>query len=217
MRIVIKPLGAIALLVAIVTLSIIAFTNQRKQAEAAGVTPVTVAAKSNPAVAATLPGQMMYKDGFENSWELYGWAKEIKANDSKNVHGGIAAIQAVLKPFEGIKLYHQKTNLNGFDRISFYVYCEGNEGQLIQVGAENGTLLKAVNVEPLPYGKWVSVTVPLSELGVKKDGTVNGFWIKEAVGKTITSLSIDDVRLLAPTDPAPAGPSCSYSADTPAK
>lgn len=160
MKIIIKPLGAIVLLGAILLLAILAYRGQNRSAStkdmsspaaisstspdtapegitAPSVSPSPVASPASFATATAARGQSIYRDGVENGWVSLGWnwAKDVDLADKSRPRSGTRAIRVRYESFDGVKFHHAPLNTAPYDRISFYVNGGDKGSQHIGIGA----------------------------------------------------------------------------------
>lgn len=232
MKIIIKPLGLIVLLCAILLLSVLAFRGRaghNAAQEMSSIPPVIVAnttprsgSIASPSAILTPPasdslapaavrGQSIYRDGMENGWETvrWTWAKDVTFDDTTRPRSGTKAIRVHYSGFDGVKFHHAPLNTRPFDRISFYVNGGDTGGQRIAVGAAcaEKNVANGVKLAALPANKWVAVTIPLRKIALADRPDMTSFWIQGNSSKPQNDLYIDEVRLLKPGEPGPSGPS----------
>ncbi|MBC8101304.1 MAG: hypothetical protein H7Z41_01775 [Cytophagales bacterium] len=231
MKIVIKPLGAVVLLGAILLLAVLAFRGKPWSDLAVATAPVVVSnttpgtavasslagapsadAPSLPRIASSsgpIRGHSIYRDGVENGWETQGWtwAKEVVFDDSTLVRSGSKAIKVQYQAYDGVKFHHAPLNTTSFNRISFYINGGTRGGQRIAVGAacSEKNVADGVRFAALPAGKWVAVTIPLSKISLADRPDMTSFWIQGSSDKPQPAVFLDEVRLLRPSEPAPSG------------
>jgi len=220
LRIVLKPSGLLALSLGLGALAVLAVRNGRQEVAAAEPphSPATTlaAAVAADAVADTSAastsahGHAIYRDKAENGWDAAGWtwAKNVDFADHATVYAGTSAIRVSFDNFDGVKFHHLPLNTAPFDRISFVVNGGPKGGQVIQIGAacSEKNVAEGVRIAPLPPNRWVSVTVPLRDVGLANRPDMTSFWIQGASAGVQAPLDIDDVRLLKPDEPAPTAP-----------
>jgi hypothetical protein len=212
------------LVAAIGVLGALAFRNPGARGAEGGAglpSPQTRAATADAALpaAAASParGHAIYRDGLENAWQAQGWtwAKDVVYDDTAHPHSGRTAIKVRFQGYDGLKFHHDPLDTRPFDRITFWAYGGPEGGQRVQLGgvcSEKENTGAGVALEPLPAGRWVSVTVPLAKLGLAGKPDMTAFWIQGASDKPQTPLWVDEVRLLLPGESAPAGPALGIAA-----
>ncbi|MES2461901.1 MAG: hypothetical protein V4671_15055 [Armatimonadota bacterium] len=229
MKIIIKPLGAAFLLIAIGVLAVLAFRGASTPGPESASAPVVVS-NTTPDTAAAAPssgslpgpsasspsnqsvrGHSIYRDGVENGWEAVGWtwAKDVSYDDTTRPRSGTRAIRVRYTNFDGVKFHHAPLNTSPFDRISFYINGGETGGQKIAVGAacSEKNVSDGTSLAPLPPKKWVAVTIPLDKISLAKRPDMTSFWIQGSSDKPQPTVYIDEVRLLKSGEPAPSGES----------
>jgi hypothetical protein len=123
------------------------------------------------------------------------------------------AIRVSYTGFDGVKFHHAPFNTRPFDRITFYANGGETGGQKIAVGAacSEKNVANSTPLAPLPAKKWVSVTIPLSKIGLADRPDMTSFWIQGHSDKPQPAVFIDEVRLLKRGEPAPSGASLALS------
>lgn len=227
MKIILKPLGALFLCGAIVVLAILAFRSGSGNRPTDSAPVSAVSASPSPsltntvAVAATegARGHAIYRDEAENGWTTKGWtwAKKVVFDNTDTVHSRKNAIKVEYQSYDGVKFHHAPLDTTPFDRISFYINGGPEGGQKIAVGAARAekNVAETIMFKPLPAGKWVAVTIPLTTLGLSHQPDMTSFWINGTTGKPQKALYIDEVRLLLPSEPAPSGPALAAETSVP--
>ncbi len=221
MNIVIKPLGAAFLFIAITVLAVLAFRNSSSTVSSSSGPPVVVsdttpnrseftpAPADDDSSAIAFRGISIYRDRIENGWETAGWtwAKDVNYNDTTRPRSGKKAIRVRFTGFDGVKFHHAPLNTRPFDRISFYVNGGETGGQKIAVGAacSEKNVSNGIPLSALPSNKWVAVTIPLAKIGVSNRPDMTSFWIQGGSSKPQPAVFIDEVRLLKPGEPGPIG------------
>jgi hypothetical protein len=225
MNIVIKPLGAVFLFIAIAVLAVMAFRNSSSSTSTVSSSvgpPVVVSgttpsrgAGTSPSASAAARGHSIYRDGVENGWQTQGWtsAKVVSFDDTTSPHSGTKAIRVSYTGFDGVKFHHAPLNTRPFDRVSFYVNGGDTGGQRIAVGAacSEKNASNSARLAALPRQKWVAVTIPLSKIGLANRPDMTSFWIQGGTDKPQAAVFIDEVRLLKPGEPSPSGASLALS------
>ena len=232
MKIIIKPLGALILFVAILLLAILAFRGQQRNSSVKEASSPIVVSNTSPGTASPVSagtpaspldssastavrGQSIYRDGVENGWVSAGWnwAKDVDMADTTRPRSGTKAIRVRFASFDGVKFHHAPFNTVPYDRITFYVNGGDKGGQHISIGAacSEKNVADQVKMTPLPAKKWVSVTLPLTRINLANRPDMTSFWIQGDSSKPQESLYIDEVRLLKPGEPGPDGGKISLS------
>jgi len=219
LRIVLKPTGLLTLSLAVGALAVLAVRNGRQNVAAAELpsgsanviaTSATTGTVTDTAATDAAHGHAIYRDKAENGWDAAGWtwAKKVDFADHAAVYAGTSAIRVSYNNYDGVKFHHLPLNTAPFDRISFVVNGGRKGGQLIQIGAacSEKNVAEGVRIAPLPPNRWVSVTVPLRDVGLANRPDMTSFWIQGASAGVQAPLDIDDVRLLKPEEPAPTAP-----------
>jgi alpha-N-arabinofuranosidase len=151
---------------------------------------------------------VIYHDGLRSGWLNYGWATLDYANQNP-VHSGTSSISVSDTSGRNRALYlaHPQFDSTPYESLFFWIYPTASGSNQLQVRV----LLsgKAQAAHPLSFsqdqvGKWQSVTIPLSDLGVAGNPDFSGVWIQNATAKPV-QFDVDDIGLIAvpPPDPVP--------------
>ena len=217
MKIVLNSFGMATLIGGIAVLTGFVLLNHRPRSEDVPVSYESkVSISSSASLSNKTPANAIYWDQAENGWETKGWtwAKTVDYEDATYTHYGNFAIKAILNPYEGIKFHHKPFPTQPFDRISFWVYGGSQGGQHLQIGVATGEKEKQVingKIEALPAGKWVCVTVSLTQIRPADRLSITSFWIQSDENKTQLPIWIDEVRLLKLKELAPFRPSLGFT------
>jgi len=163
---------------------------------------------STPA-SATVPaggGSVVYADKLENGWQSWSWAATDLASASP-VRSG-SAIRVAAGPWQALYLHHAPFSASAYTAVTFWVHGGSTGGQKLCVKAlRSGVPQAAVSLDPLPVGKWQSVTISLRDLGVAGAPDLDGLWVQDASGTTQPAFSVDEIALTAaPALAPPAAP-----------
>ena len=163
---------------------------------------------STPA-SATVPaggGSVVYADKLENGWQSWSWAATDLASASP-VRSG-SAIRVAAGPWQALYLHHAPFSASAYTAVTFWVHGGSTGGQKLCVKAlRSGVPQAAVSLDPLPAGKWQSVTISLRDLGVAGVPDLDGLWVQDASGTTQPAFSVDEIALTAaPALAPPAAP-----------
>ena len=154
---------------------------------------------------ATVPaggGSVVYADKLENGWQSWSWAATDFASTSP-VRSG-SAIRVAAGPWQALYLHHAPFNASAYTAVTFWVHGGSTGGQKLCVKAlQSGVPQAAVFLDPLPAGKWQSVTISLRDLGVAGALDLDGLWVQDASGTTQPAFSVDEIALTAAPALAP--------------
>lgn len=206
MRIVLKPLGAVVLVVAIGTLALIAFKKGGKGVTETPPVQTTNRSVSNPwgasapsppvaKVADVKDAVVVYTDALENGWQERGWAKVMDYSDASPARGGKGtSIRVEAASFEAIKIFKADADLSSYRHLVLFLHGGPTGGQSLAVATvAAGKTQKSVSLPPLPAEKWVRVVVPFAELGIEGRRDVNAFWVQNASGESAV-FHMDDIQ-----------------------
>ncbi|MBC8136710.1 MAG: hypothetical protein H8F28_12550 [Fibrella sp.] len=199
MRIVLKPLGAVAIVGAIILLSLLAFRNNALKNAVPDGTPGVTVPSTGAATVATGGGELkVYENGLENGWMERGWAKTIDYANASPVRGNKGrSIRVSAAPYEAIKIYNPVANLSSYKYLVFFLHGGNNGGQQLTVTTvANGKTQKGVALAPPPANKWVRVSVPFAQLGIEGRRDVQAFWVQTTSADTAV-FHIDDIQFRA--------------------
>ncbi len=162
-----------------------------------GITVVKVFAQVN---------QTVYTDSLQNSWANWSWATVNLANTSP-VHGGSSSIGVSSTNWQALYLHHNDQSGSAFSALTFWINGGSVGGQSVQVQAtRNDAPQAAVILAPLPVNSWRQETIPLSSLGVATAADFDGFWLQARDSGLAPTFYVDDIALVAATNP-PSGTS----------
>ncbi len=207
MRIVLKPLGAVAILGAIILLVVIAFRNKSNpepvsnRSSSNTFSTISGADKSSPVTATAA----VYRDGLENGWQERGWAKAIDYRNTVPARGDAGtSIRVEAGPHEAVKMFHPDAlDLTRYKRFVCYVNGGDKGGQSLVLNAiAGGKNQGRVSFAPLPPKQWVLLSVPLTELDVQERRDFNAFWIQNMSAEAAPAFYVDDVQFVAAESPS---------------
>jgi hypothetical protein len=159
---------------------------------------LTIAAISIKAVAAD---QTVFDDALQNGWENWSWAATVETNASP-VHTGKKSIKVTAGAWEALYFAHSAQNAAQFSAVTFWLNGGTNGGQLLGLQAlTNGNPILTTNLPPLPVNLWQQFTIPLALLGLTNQTTFDGFYLQERTGAGQPVFFVDDIVLLATTNP----------------
>ncbi|MBC7808201.1 MAG: hypothetical protein H7145_18880 [Akkermansiaceae bacterium] len=209
MRIVLKPLGVITIIGAIILLALLAFRSSSLRNAATSRSPTPTGTGATPPVSngeTAAEGELtVYTDGLENGWQERGWAKVIDYANASPVRGSVGtSIRVEAAPYEAVKIYNPAADLSSYRHLVFFLHGGNEGGQVLTVATvAAGKTQKGVPLAPLPANKWVRVIVPLSELGIQGRRDVNAFWLQDASAAPAV-FHIDDIQFrVTPPDGVP--------------
>lgn len=162
-------------------------------------------------IATVVPGfgqgnQTVYSDSLQNSWENWSWATVNLANASP-VHGGTSSVSVSSTNWQALYLHHNDQSGTAFSNLTFWINGGSAGGQSVQVQATRSDAPQtAVVLAPLPVNSWRQETISLASLGVATAADFDGFWIQVRNPGLAPTFYVDDIALVAATNP-PAGTS----------
>ena len=198
MRIVIKPLGLVSIVGAIILLSFLAF---RSTLDATRKPPVSMVSvrdiPEKPGIATSQPELTVYANGLENGWQERGWAKVIDYGNMSPVRGGGGtSIRGETVPYDAVKIYNPVARLASYNYLVLFLHGGEAGGQVLTLATvAGGRSQKGIALPPLPAGQWVRVVVPMERLGIQGRDDVYAFWLQNNTA-TATEFCIDDVQFL---------------------
>jgi hypothetical protein len=149
--------------------------------------------------------QQVYTDALQNGWQDWGWAT-LNYDNTAPVHSGSdsIAVTIVNNTYQAIYIAHAAFDSTPFISLSFWVNGGASGGQQLQVqGILGSSAQPAVAIAPLPTNTWQHLVVSLASLGVAGQPNFSGFWIQDRLGAAQPTFYLDDVSLLANTNPPP--------------
>jgi hypothetical protein len=149
--------------------------------------------------------QQIYTDSLQNGWQNWGWAT-LNYNNASPVHSGTAsiAVSITTNTYQAIYIAHASFDSTPFSSLSFWINGGPAGGQQLQIQALLGsTAQTAVPLSPLPANSWQNLNIALTALGVAGQPNFAGFWIQDRIGAAQPTFYLDDITLLANTNPPP--------------
>ena len=149
--------------------------------------------------------QQIYTDSLQNGWQNWGWAT-LNYNNPAPVHSGSASIAVTIatNTYQAIYLAHNAFDSSAYSALSFWINGGSSGGQRLQVKALLGGSEQApVALANLPANTWQHLTFSLSSLGAANQPNLSGFWIQDRIGAAQPTFYLDDITLLANTNPPP--------------
>lgn len=189
---------------------------------------------SNPQVvdAGRLPDYPVYWDAIiNNDWKDYSpnssWQLHINASASEQTliaadlkstavtpHSGLYSLAMEPARWRYLSLEHNNILLDAWQSLDFYVHGGTTGGQMLQVRTWGSSLsgtpqLRTVNVNnylengAVAAGEWRKVSIPLADL-LDEGKVVSKLAIGGLSGAQPALYYLDDIRLVADSEPAPA-------------
>ncbi|HLH55883.1 MAG TPA: glycoside hydrolase family 44 protein [Verrucomicrobiae bacterium] len=149
--------------------------------------------------------QQIYTDSLQNGWQNWGWAT-LNYNNTSPAHSGSDSIAVTIAnaSYQAIYISHTAFDSTPYSALSFWINGGAAGGQMLQVqGILGSTAQPAVTLAPLPTNSWQRLTVTLASLGVANQANFTGFWIQDRIGAAQPTFYLDDISLLANTNPPP--------------
>lgn len=170
------------------------------QIKGGGMTPAMAAERADAPM-------VLYDDQLENGWQDWSWITR-DLNSTAVAHGGRKAIRLTPKGFQGLFLHHDALNTSGYGAVQVYVHGDASSLNVCLADADNKWGPKpslARFCKPDANG-WSVAHVPLSALGVPKEGeTITGLVFQAASNDAAPPVDLDDISLLPDTS-LPAAP-----------
>ena len=149
--------------------------------------------------------QQIYTDSLQNGWQNWGWAT-LNYNNTSPVHSGADSIAVTIatNTYQAIYIEHTAFDSSPYSSISFWINGGSAGGQKLQIqGLLNSAAQPAITLAPLPTNSWQHLNISLASLGVADQPNLSGFWIQDRIGAVQPTFYIDDITLLANTNPPP--------------
>ena len=149
--------------------------------------------------------QQVYTDSLQNGWQNWGWAT-LNYNNTNPVHSGSASIAVTIanNTYEAIYIAHNAFDSTPYASLSFWINGGSAGGQQLQVQALlSSTAQPPVPLAPLPTNSWQHLNISLASLGAAGQSSFSGFWIQDRIGAAQPTFYLDDITLLANTNPPP--------------
>jgi hypothetical protein len=161
---------------------------------------------------ATLPGavqadQTIYADSLQNGWENWSWSATVDLNSGSQVHTGAKAVSVSLASWGALSLYHATMDTSPYANLSFWIHGGSAGGQRLRIYAElGGSAQSSIDLPVLTANTWQQVTLSLTALGAANQTASTRFSLQDRVGTTVPTFYVDDIILIAGTNP-PSGTS----------
>ncbi len=148
--------------------------------------------------------QLIYSDSLQNGWADWSWNSTVNFGQSSPVHGGSSSLAVTLNAaWAALYLEHADMNAGAFASLSFWVNGGSSGGQQLKVsGLAGGTEQGSTNLPPLAANSWKQYVIPLSALGVASAANLDGIWIADRIGSSQPTFYVDDLMLIASTNPS---------------
>lgn len=163
---------------------------------------------------AQVPVAVYHDTALESGWEDWSWATHSLASTTQ-VFSGTTSISFEPDAWEGL-FFHSSTvrSPTTHDRVRFRLHGGAGGGQLLTAGAQlGGSSLGSANLAAylpggtLPGNTWVTVTIPLADLGAPGTTPWDGFILQANSAGNQNPVWVDEVELLVnDTPPPPPGP-----------
>lgn len=147
----------------------------------------------------------IYTDSLQNGWQNWGWAT-LNYNNSSPVHSGSDSIAVTIanNSYQAIYIAHTAFDSTPFASISFWVNGGSAGGQQLKIQALlRSAAQTAVKLPALPTNSWQNLNISLAALGVAAQPNFSGFWIQDRIGAAQPTFYLDDIKLVANTNPPP--------------
>jgi len=211
MKIILKPMGMWSITALILVLGGMAIVRHgRADATQTAASNAAPSATSQPDSDSVAASGLIYGDAMAKGWEAPGWswAKDVNYDCTDVKFSGAKSIRIHLKQYEGVKFHHGgPLDLSRYDRLAFHVRggTYGLSGLMVKF-ANDGTIAGQFGAQlaPTPAQEWATVVIPLSTFGLEAKTPVDEFWLQGFAQKD-QHFYVDDIRLLAPGEAAPAG------------
>ncbi|HZR16345.1 MAG TPA: glycoside hydrolase family 44 protein [Verrucomicrobiae bacterium] len=149
--------------------------------------------------------QQIYTDALQNGWQNWGWAT-LNYNNTSPVHTGSESISVTIanNTYQAIYIEHSAFDSTGYSALSFWINGGAQGGQQLQLqGLLGSSAQSPVILAPLPTNSWRHLTISLASLGVANQPDLAGFWIQDRLGAVQPTFYLDDITLVANTNPPP--------------
>src|SRR5258706_10905706 len=151
----------------------------------------------------------VYTDSLQNGFEDWGWATRNYTNTSP-VHSGVNSISVTISStsYDGLQIYHSDLESSPYSSLSLWINGGAGGGQqlrvygLLHVGATpNAGQGQYYSLGTLQTNTWQQFIVPLSALGVANQPNFTGFVVQDRIGAVQPTFYLDDLSLIANTNP----------------
>ena len=149
--------------------------------------------------------QPIYTDTLQNGWQNWGWAS-LNYNNTSPLHSGADSISVTFvdTTSQAIYIEHNAFDSSPYASLSFWINGGTAGGQKLHIqGLLGGNYQPGVTLAPLPTNSWQHINITLAALGVASQPNFSGFWIQDSLGALQPTFYVDDITLLANTNPPP--------------
>ncbi len=149
--------------------------------------------------------QAIYTDSLQNGWANWSWSATLDFANSTVIHSGSRSTAVTITSAWGaLYLHHNAFDSTPYSSLSFCLNGGAAGGQKLVVEAElSGTAQPpGVQVQAVA-NSWKQYTISLSSLGVAGQPNLDGIWFQDASGAAAPVFYLDDIMLVASTNPPP--------------
>src|SRR6185503_13296618 len=147
--------------------------------------------------------QPVYTDSLQNGWQNWSWAT-VNLGNSSPTKSGSSSISVTSSNWQALYLHHNAQNGADFTNLTFWINGGLTGGQGVQVQAtRTGAAQPPVVLSPLPVNSWRQETISLTALGVASASDFDGFWLQVQNSGLAPTFYVDDVTLIAGSNPPP--------------
>jgi len=161
------------------------------------------------AVMASADDRIIYGDSRAAGWDNWSWDTSADFANTSQVHEGSQSIAVTLNAAWAALYLHQNSaiDLTNYGQLSFWIRGSAAGNQLGVFGNGDGGNVFAVSAQA---NTWTQVNIPLSALG-SPSSLADIYW-QDTAGTAQGTFYLDDIRLVASTDPPSAGPNLTVDA-----
>jgi hypothetical protein len=149
--------------------------------------------------------QQIYTDSLQNGWQDWGWAT-LNYDNASPVHSGSSSIAVTIadNSYQAIYIAHTAFDSTPYGSLSFWINGGSAGGQQLKIQALLGSSEQPpVTLAALATNTWQHINVSLTSLGVAQQPNFSGFWIQDRIGAVQPTFYVDDITLVASTNPPP--------------
>ncbi len=150
--------------------------------------------------------QAIYTDALQNGWANWSWTATIDLADTAVVHSGSKSIAVTITGAWGaLYLHHTAFDSTPYASVSFWINGGSVGGQklLVQGELSGAGQTPGVQLPQLSANTWQPFTIALSSLGVANQPNLDGLWLQDRSGTAAPTFYVDDMSLVAGTNPPP--------------
>lgn len=146
----------------------------------------------------------IYTDSLQNNWEDWSWNATRNFNASSPINTGTRSLSVSLTSWGALSLHHGDINTAPYTTLSFWIHGGTSGGQRLKIYAElGGAAQSALDLPLLTANTWQQISLSLTSLGIANQPNFSRFSIQDATGTSVPTFYVDDILLVAGTNPPP--------------